>query len=365
MQRNIAVIFGGVSNENEISVITGTMALNVLKSGGDTVIPLYLSQQGELFTGAGLADINNFKHGGFKVFPRALFAEGGIFVMNKRGRPKKFVRVDAALNCCHGGYGEGGGICGLCALNKIPLASAGIFESAAFMDKYYTKLVLSALGVNIAPYAYIRNLSDFAAAEELGYPLIVKPAKLGSSIGVERADDRAALECAVESAFFYDDGVLAEKYFEDKREINCAAYYSGGEVITSECEEALSGSDIFSFDDKYTGSGKSVLPAHIPEATAEKIKNFTAEVYSKLNMRGIVRFDYILSGGEIYLSEINTVPGSFSYYLLSSGFKDFYPVLQAVIIQAEEDFRKSSEKKILSTGILDNLPPNGCKFGKK
>lgn len=365
MQRNIAVIFGGISNENEISVITGTMAANVLKSGGDTVIPLYISQSGEIFTGAGLTDINNFKHGGYKVFPRAIVAEGGIYVLNRRGRPKKFVRVDVALNCCHGGTGEGGGICGLCALNKIPLASAGLFESAAFMDKYYTKLVLGALGVKIAPFVYIRNLPDFAEAEKLGYPLIIKPAKLGSSIGVERADDTAALECAVQSAFVYDDGVIAEKFFEDKREINCAAYFSNGKAVTSECEEALSGAGIFSFDDKYTGSGKSVLPADIPAPIAEKVKNTTAEVYEKLGMRGIVRFDYILSGGEVYLSEINTVPGSLSYYLLSNGFKDFYPVLQAVIIQAEEDYKKSSEKKILTTGILDNLPPNSCKFGKK
>lgn len=365
MQKNVAVIFGGVSNENEISVITGTMAANVLKSGGASVIPLYISRTGEIFTGAGLADINSFKQGGYRAFPQALVAEGGIYVLNRRGRPKKFVRVDVALNCCHGGTGEGGGVCGLFALNKIPFAGAGLFESAAFMDKYYTKLVLGALGVKIAPFVYIRSLADFAEAEALGYPLIVKPAKLGSSIGVERADDKAELEEAVEAAFFYDDGVIAEKYFEDKREINCAVYYSGGRAVVSECEEALAGSNIFSFDDKYNGGGKSVLPADIPDSIAEKIKNTTSEVYLKLSMRGIVRFDYILSGGEVYLSEINTVPGSLSYYLLSSGFKDFYPVLQAVIIQAEEDFKAASDKKILSTGILDNLPPNSCKFGKK
>lgn len=365
MKRNIAVIFGGVSCENEISVITGTMAANVLKSGGDTVIPLYISQQGDLYTGDGLADINNFRNEKYLAFPRAVIVKGGVYVLSKRGRPKKFVKADVALNCCHGGFGEGGGVSGLFALNGIPLASAGMFESAAFMDKYYTKLVLSSLGVKVAPYVYMREINGFSEVEELGFPVIVKPAKLGSSIGIEIANDMSELETAVMSAFFYDDGVLCEKYLEERREINCAAYYSEGKVITSECEEAVSCGDILSYDDKYAGGGKSVLPADIPEAVSNEIKAITANVYSKLNMRGIVRFDYILSGGAIYLSEVNTVPGSLSYYLLSSGFKDFYPVLQAVIIQALDDYKRGSDKKILNTGILNNLPSNSCKFGRK
>lgn len=365
MGRSIAVVFGGISNENEISVITGTMAANVLKSGGENVVPLYISQKGEMFTGAGLADIGNFKNGNYSVFPRAIVAKGGIYALNKRERPKKFVKIDVALNCCHGGFGEGGGVCGLFALNGIPLASAGMFESAAFMDKYYTKLVLGALGVNVAPYVYIRNASSFSEAEELGYPLIVKPAKLGSSIGIEVAENSSELESAVQAAFFYDDGVIAEKFLEGRREINCAAYYSKGKVTTSECEEAIAGGDILSYDDKYSGGGKSVLPADIPEAISTEIKSTTENVYSKLNMRGIVRFDYIISGGKVYLSEINTVPGSLSYYLLSSGFKNFYPVLQAVIVQAFEDFKAASEKKILTTGILNNIPKGPNKLGRK
>ncbi len=365
MKRSVAVIFGGVSNENEISVITGTMAANVLKSGGDEVVPLYISQRGEMFTGADLADINNFKGGKFSSFPRALIAKGGICVLNKRGKIKKLLKVEVALNCCHGGLGEGGGVCGLCALNGIPVASAGMFESAAFLDKYFTKLVLRSLYVPVAPYVYVRKPEDAPCAEKLGYPMIIKPARLGSSIGISRVDDRSQLEEAVAAAFFYDDGVIAEKYFEDRREINCAAYYAQGAVVTSECEEAVTEGDILSYDDKYAGGGKSVLPADIPVALSRRIKRITAKVYSRLNMRGIVRFDYILSGGKVYLSEVNTVPGSLSYYLLSNGFKDFYPVLQAVIVQALEDFKASGEKRVLNTGILNNLPSNACKFNGK
>lgn len=362
MGKNIAVVFGGKSNEHDVSVITGTMAANVLKKGGDTVIPLYLTQRGDFHTGEKLLDIESFKSE-IKE-PRAVVGRGGIYVLNRRGRMKKFVRIDVALNCCHGGWGEGGGVSGLFALNGIPLASAGMFESAAFMDKYYTKRVLRSLGVKTVRYVYIREPSEFLKAERLEYPLIVKPAKLGSSIGIECVENREELETAVAAAFLYDDGVVLEKYVENRREINCAAYYSQGKVVTSECEEAITSGDILSFDDKYTGGGKSVLPADIPERIALKIKKITANVYLRLNMRGIVRFDFLLSGDVVYLSEINTVPGSLSYYLLSSGFKEFYTVLQAVITQAEEDFKNASTKTILHTGILKDIKRGGVKFNK-
>lgn len=361
MGKNIAVIFGGKSNENEVSVITGTMASNVLKSGGNNVIPLYMSQRGELFTGDGLLDIQNYKDGKYEKFPRASVVRGGVYVLNKKGKPKKFLKTDVALNCCHGGWGEGGGVCGLFALNDIPLASAGMFESAAFMDKYFTKRVLRSLGVKVAKYVYLRRPDEFLQAEKLQYPIIVKPAKLGSSIGIECVENREELETAVAAAFLYDDGVVCEKYIENRREINCAAYYSEGKVVVSECEEAVANSGILSFDDKYSGGGKSIFPADIDPKIALKIKKITSSVYSRLNMRGIVRFDFILSDGAVYLSEVNTVPGSLSYYLLSSGFKDFYPVLKAVIVQAEADYKEAASKTLLKTGILNNV---SYKFNK-
>lgn len=366
MSETIAVIFGGISNENEISVITGTMAANVLKSGGDSVIPVYIAQNGAIYADESLADISAFKGGKYASVPRAIVANGGIYILNKRGKLKKFLKVDIALNCCHGGAGEGGAVSGLCALAGIPLASAGMFESAAFMDKYLTKLTLAALDVNTAKYAYIKAVDEIETCHDMpDFPLIVKPVNLGSSIGVEKAENADELKAAVESALIYDSAVIVEEYLENRREINCAAYFSDGKVITSECEEAVSGGDILSFEDKYAGGGKSVLPADIPADISGLIKQTTIKVYSKLNMRGIVRFDYILCGDKVYLSEINTVPGSLSYYLLSGGFKDFYKVLKAVIRQAHADFEKFKAKKLLTTGILENIPVNACKLGRK
>lgn len=359
----IAVVFGGVSNENEISVITGTMACNILKNGGDGVLPVYISTEGEIFADESLGDIEAFKDGGYKSKPRAVFGDGGVYIKNSRGKIKRFVRLYCAINCCHGGVGEGGGLSGLFALSGIPFAGAGMFESAAFIDKYYTKLILSSLGVSVADYRYITEPSQAeAAAARIGYPVIVKPARLGSSIGIAKAENNGELREAVGAAFHYDSGVLIEKYIENKREINCAAYFAGGKTVVSPCEESIPRGELLSYDDKYSGGGKSVFPADIPEAISSAVRRTTAEVYSRLYMRGIVRFDYILSGDKIYLSEINTVPGSLAYYLLSKGFKNFYSVLHAVIAQAQTDYAEFKQKTILCTGILKNFSSKGCKM---
>jgi len=366
MSKTVAVIFGGASNENEISVITGTMASNVLISGGDEVIPVYIAQNGVIYTGQCLSDISSFKHEGYKKCSRAIIANGGIYALNNKGKVKKFTKIDVVLNCCHGGAGEGGAVNGLCAFADLPLAGAGIFESSAFMDKYITKLVLSALKIKTVGYVYVKSLEELDRCPHMpDFPLIVKPVGLGSSIGVEKAENGEELKKAVEVALTYDSAVIIEKYITNRREINCAAYYSGGKVVTSECEESVGGGAVFTFEDKYGGGGMSVIPANITKDISASIRNLTAEVYSRLNMRGIVRFDFILSGEDIYLSEINTVPGSLSYYLLSTGFKNFYPVLSEVITQAQKDFQERKGKKLIMTGILENIPQNGGKLKNK
>ena len=366
MQQTVLVIFGGVSNENEISVITGTMAANVLKNGGSRVIPYYIAQDGLSYCGESLADISEFKGEKFRACPKAFIANGGVYILNKKGRFKKFLKVDAALNCCHGGVGEGGAVSGLCRTAGIPLASAKIFESSLFIDKYFTKLILSTLGVKTADYVRVKSLEELDTCPNMPqFPLIVKPVNLGSSIGIEKVETLEQLKNAAESALYYDNAVLIEKFIENRREINCAAYFSEGKVVTSECEEALTKGDILSFEDKYQGGGKSMLPADIPHDISQLIKQTTEKVYSTLDMRGIVRFDFILSGEDVYLSEVNTVPGSLSYYLLSSGFKNFATVLNAVIRQAIEDDIEAKNKKLLHTGILESISTNTIKLGSK
>ena len=361
MRKNydIAVIFGGISSENEVSVITGTMVCNVLKKGGKSVLPVYIDHGGSFYSDEKLADVSIYKNDGYEKFPKVGFCDGGAVIFNARGKPKYTAAVGCVVNCCHGGAGEGGAVAGLCNILNIPIASAGLFESAAFMDKYYTKLVLESLGVKTAKYAYSRDITGaIEGAGALGYPVIVKPATLGSSIGIAKCDTEEELKEALETAFELDGGVLIEEYFSPIKEINCAVYCHNGAAMTSECEEVSSDGELLSYDDKYCGGGKRKFPAEIEKGVAESIKNTTAKVYSALNMRGIVRFDYIIYAGQSYLSEINTVPGSLSQYLLSDSYKSFYGVLCSCIEQAKADFTVQRKRRVISTGILNNIKPN-------
>lgn len=358
MSENIAVFFGGVSSENEISVITGTMVCNVLKRGGMNVFPVYITQSGAYLSGVQLFSIKNFANGAVPAAKAVAFAAGGMYICGRRSF-KKFVRIDCAVNCCHGGWGEGGGVSGLCAAMSLPLASAGIFESSLFLDKYLTKLALSALGVPTVEYVY---LSEGCSADGIAhFPVMVKPARLGSSIGVARADNAEQLNDALSAAFLLDDGVLIERCITNRREINCAVCLAGGELAVSPCEEVFGG-DILSYDDKYSGSGKRVCPADLPEDTEKEVKGIASLVYTRLNMRGIVRFDFILDGQTVYLSEVNTVPGSLSNYLLAENYDDFYKLLCSLIATAQSDRRKAHSKLLLNTGIINNFASNTCKI---
>ena len=356
----IAVLFGGASNESEISVITGTMCANVLKYGGEDVLCIYVTPSGAFLCGEELSDISLFKSGACLEFPRCVIAEGGVYIHGRRGKFKKFVPIYAAINCCHGGLGEGGGAGGLFAYAGIPLVGGDIFGGAAFMDKCLTKIILGGLKVNVLDYAEVRSIDDIPAAiEKIGLPAVVKPARLGSSIGISLARTENEFLSAVQSALMFDNKVLCERYVSDRREINCAAYFGGGKVNVSECEEAFSSGGLLSFDDKYAGGGKSVIPANIPASAADEIKSVTKYVYSSLDMRGIARFDFIMEGETIYLSEVNTVPGSLAWHLFAPSYKDFLPVLKELIAQAVADCANAAGRLVLKTGILASVPEGG------
>lgn len=353
----VAVAFGGQSNEHEVSVITGLMTLNILKKSR-AAIALYITRGGEFLVGEKLENLNTFKQNDFKKCKKAALFNGGILAGGKN--KFKFIPIKCLLNCCHGGWGEGGGLSGACQAANIPVAGAGVFESSAFMDKYLTKIVLAGLKVKTVDYIYVRRGETLPQMP--GFPIIVKPSTLGSSIGVQVAHNEEELNEGLECAFLYDSSAILERYFSDRREINCAACRIGGKVITSECEEAVTAGDILSYEDKYEGGGRSVFPAQISAENSTRIRKTTEYVYEKLNMNGIVRFDYILAD-DIYLSEVNTVPGSLAYYLFG-GFEKFPEVLSGLIDQAIST-HKSGKNKLICTGILSNLPSNACKRGAK
>lgn len=374
MRKNVAVFFGGISCENEISVITGTMAANLLDGERYAVYPVYIAQSGALYTGEALRETANFRGAAYeKKCARAAVSGGKLYEL--RGRKLKEVcPIDCALNCCHGMNGEDGAVAGLLRLNGIPDASPDMAASAVFMDKAMTKLVAKSLNVPAAPFFRIAE-SDYrkrgamairCVEERLGYPVIVKPARLGSSIGIAVAEDRARLTFAIEAGFAYDSVLIAEKYLPDRREINCAAYRRGDEIVVSECEEPKTEHKFLTFGDKYEGDAKrraSDFPAKISKASAELVKGYTKLLYRRMNMRGIVRADFLLSGGEVYFNEMNTVPGSLAWYLFCDKLSDFREVLTALVEQGINEYRDSAGKKLLSNcGVLNGFRPSTGKL---
>ena len=362
MSQNIVVFFGGVSGENEISVITGTLVCNVLKRKGICVLPVYIDQSGKFICGERLADLKNFAGGVAPAGEDILFARGGAYILSKRGKIKKFVPVYCAFNCCHGGWGEGGGISGLCAAAAIPLASPGIAESAVFMDKHLTKIVLRGLGVPVLDYVYLTDISEAAVVKN--FPAVVKPANLGSSIGVAAVTDRQSLLSALQTAFSLDSAAVVEPYISPRRELNCAVCSVAGNITASPCEEVFGGT-VYSYDQKYSGKAKRTFPADIPEQLSRRIRSLSVEVCACLGIRGIVRFDYILGGDDgLYLSEVNTVPGSLAHYLIAKDFNAFADILTTLIDDAVARSRAAASKILVNTGIINNFASNACKTGE-
>ena len=362
MQKNIAVVFGGMSSENEVSIVTGVMAANLLDGARYAVWPVYIAQNGGFFTGKALLDTENFREGRRRFIPAAI-AEGCLY--ERHGKKwRELCRLDGALNCCHGRGGEDGAVAGLLDLNGIPCASPGIMPSAVFMDKAAAKLIARSLGVPVLPWLRIceadyARRSAFAVRcieERLKYPVIVKPVRSGSSIGISVAEDRARLTFALNAAFAYDTAVIAEKFLEKRREVNCAAYKKGEEVVVTPCEEPKTEHKFLTFADKYMGTAKTgggIFPADIPPALSEKVRGYTKLLYRRTEMTGIVRADFLLSEGEVYFNEMNTVPGALAWYLASEKLAGFGQVLPALIEQGICDYRARAGKKMLANcGVL-------------
>ena len=242
--------------------------------------------------------------------------------------------------------GENGGIQGLCETYNVPYTGSGVFGSALGMDKVMTKMICRDQGVPVVPYISFRE-HEWAGhedtyldqAEEMGLPLIVKPARLGSSIGIARATSRGELDAAIEDAFRYDDKIVVEHAVPHLREINCSVLGDTYEARASVLEEPLTGEELLSFQEKYMrseGSGGAkhgskqggnasegmasldrVIPAPLTDKQTEEIRALAVRVFQLFECAGVARIDFLLNGKthDVYFNEINTIPGSFSFYL--------------------------------------------------
>jgi D-alanine-D-alanine ligase len=361
MKKNILAVFGGKSCEHDVSVLTALQATRAANADKYAVFPLYI-RDNKMYSGEALKDIKTYADFASKksALSTAEFFNGGILI--KKCAPfKKRVFIDAAVVCCHGGLGENGGLQGLLEFYNIPYTSPGISASAVFMDKALTKEVLSAKKLPVLPYYTTRDADIERTRPKRGltYPLIVKPASLGSSVGIGVAHNLEELRAACVVAAEFDSKIVVEKALSDFFEINCAAVRDGEDIIVSECEKPVSWEEFLSFDEKYGASDKRPsreYPADIPENLRKAVRNFTRTVYSHFDMKGSVRIDFLVdkSDGGVYINEVNTVPGSLAHYLFAENGITFGNLIDITVETAiKEKIRADAKQYVYKSDILN------------
>ncbi len=362
--KNIAVFFGGTSVEREVSVITGVLTLNSVDKTLFNPVPIYIADDGGWYTGQRLFDIDEYKTLDLKKLTRVCVMGGSkVLYSVKRGKLKELLTLSCGVNCLHGERGEDGCLYGALAMSNVPIASPPALASAVSMDKEFTKIALKGVGVKTLSCVAVDTVTALnERVEGLEYPLIVKPACLGSSIGVTKAENFAELKGGVALALRYGAKAVIEKCLEGFTELNCACYRGAdGNLRISEIERPIGVSEVLDFNDKYSG-GNREFPAKIPKAVSNKIKDVTAKVYNAFGFSGVIRIDYMLCKDGLYLNEINSVPGSLAYYLFCDTLKEFSSMLTELIRAAEKEYAVKSTFSVKYSSNVLNF--NGSKGGK-
>lgn len=333
--KNIAVIFGGRSVEHDISILTGLHAVKHIDNY--RVHYVYLTRDNQMLAGDALADIEGYITGKQKV-RHCHFACGCLYIK------KRAVKIDAVLNCCHGGVGENGELAAYLAIAGVPITSSGYIAAADMQSKTRTREILTAAGFKQPKYAAVTSVNDTLS---LDFPVIVKPDSLGSSIGITVAHNEAELRDALRLAFTLDKKVIVEQFLSDIREVNCSAMRVNGEIKISACEEINKKSEFFDFDSKYLDSGSGFIKKgkqDKPKKDHTEIQSLTKKAYELFNARGVIRADFIIAKGKIYLNEINTVPGFLAYHLWARAGVPYGVVIDGLVKQAVVDATSRSEQ---------------------
>ena len=326
--KNVIVMFGGVSCEHDISVITGVQTLLHLDRLKYRALPVYLHTDGRWYSGERLEDITYYKRFSPEdrgIYEVCLLNGSSVLYRRRRSRLKSLFDVDCAVLCNHGLNGEDGSLQGLLQLHGIPYTSCGVFGSALGMDKAFSKMFFAAQGIRQVEYVvgkkaeFLEDSAGFVAGlvEKLGLPVIVKPANLGSSIGIRMAHSEEELLEALDVGFQYDLKVIVEKALTDFIEVNCSAVRYRGNIMVSELEQPMVWQEVA-----------------LPREVVQKVRDMTYRVYELLDLSGVVRADFMVLGDEVYFNELNTIPGSLAFYLWEKKGIPFEKLLDVMIEEA-------------------------------
>lgn len=314
----ILVIYGGKSVEHDISIITGLQAIRAIKNDYQ-ILPIYVDDTGEFWTGDNLEDLNIYSdfHALVKNKKQVWFNFGQGSIAIKGAFKNKKIVPTCALVCMHGTNGEDGAISAILHMSEICYTCPNMASSAICMDKATAKIVLKEKDLPVTDFVCQSDVDLKVVTKKLPYPIIVKPARCGSSIGIQKCDNLNQLKFAVEVAKNYDSKLIFEHFIEKRREFNCACIaFNNNFTLSKVCE--VKSKSFYSFDEKYL-KDKPTSTFKVDKTLASAIKSLTKKAVKALECEGVVRVDFLMDiNAKIYINEINTIPGSLAFYLFGN-----------------------------------------------
>lgn len=394
MKLKIGVIFGGRTVEHEISIITANQAITNINKEKYEIIPIYISKSGKMYTGEKLLDLKEYRdlEQLVKECEEIVLVNNGekanvLRVKNKMFSNNIINSIDLAFPIMHGTNGEDGSIQGFLEILGVPYIGPDVLASSIGMDKIMMRRLLKEQQIPSLDYVafysldYIRNEEKYIkeVEEKISYPVIVKAGNLGSSVGIKKAKNRNQLAEAIEFAMEFSDRIMVEKAIENLKEINCSVIGDMIEAQASICEEPIGSDEILSYTDKYVGNSKTKggtksqgmatlqrkVPAEISEETTKQIQEIAVKTFKILGCNGVSRIDFMidLNDNNIYVNEINTIPGALSYYLWEATGKTFEKELDDLV---ELAFKRNRERQNRTYSYDQNILAlgNGVKGAK-
>ena len=388
MKIKVGIIFGGETVEHEVSIISALQAIKNIDEDKYEVVPIYIDKNRNWYTGMELLNIENYKNSNFlfkNIIPVSLCKfKDEFWLLREKGLFRRVEdKIDVAFPIVHGTNAEDGSLAGYLESIGIPYVGSGVLGSAIGQDKVVMKQLMKSEGLPITDYVWFYDF-EYTNDEnsivkdilKLGFPVIVKPARLGSSVGISVAHNIDELKTAISEASKYDEKIVVEKIVNNLVEVNASVLGSNEFAMVSELEEVMGVDEFLSYQDKYIGGKKGtkskgmastnrIIPARINRELTNEIKDLSLKIFKLLNLSGVVRIDYLIDkkNSKVYVNEPNIIPGSLSFYLWKESGKDYKTLLDDLITLSIKNYKKK-KKKVYSfeSNILKNF--NGLK-GRK
>lgn len=398
MKIKVGVFFGGKTVEHEVSIITAIQAIENMNKEKYDIIPVYITKDNKMYTGKYISDINQYKD------IEKLLSKSTQVTLAQLGNKTAIIKcskklfdnaaldyIDIAFPIVHGTNVEDGTLQGYLKMFNIPYVGSDVLSSALGMDKYACKCILKNEGIPVLDCESF-TLNDYSDSVEniiskieskFEYPVIVKPVNLGSSIGINIANDKDDLEDAIQEAFSYSKKIIVEKAIKDLKEVNCSVLGDYEFAQASECEQPVKNDEILSFKDKYISGGKKLspklngersmnsgvlkLPADITDETKKLIQELSIKTFNALGCSGVIRIDFIIDNDTnmIYVNEVNTIPGSLSFHLWKATNMPYSELIDKLI---ELSLKRNREEQNITysfdSNILSDFSLNGLKGTK-